>query len=266
MSFEDEKRSRSIDLETHYKEPLGGIDVSIFLSSLTGFQLTYYRDARSATSSMTLTIPISTPVPSSSKMNRHIQKSGPRWPTPTIPRCPRRRSALGSSVSCGPSLSLASTNSSSSDILPSPSPRSVIPSLFQSIFVPLLKPVPREKIVPQLLTFPICKLWARYLPNVTFFGVSLNPGPFTVKEHVVITIMASVGGASAYAVSPVQSNRLYQPSFSDTVSALFRLTLLPSKKSSTIRIPPLSVSFGSSTRFTFGLFLTTSCPKQTNGC
>ena len=30
--------------------------------------------------------------------------------------------------------------------------------------------------------------------------MSLNPGPFTVKEHVLITIMANVGFQSAYAV------------------------------------------------------------------
>ena len=38
------------------------------------------------------------------------------------------------------------------------------------------------------------------MPNVKFFGVSLNPGPFTLKEHVLITIMANVGFQSAYAV------------------------------------------------------------------
>jgi OPT oligopeptide transporter protein len=52
-----------------------------------------------------------------------------------------------------------------------------------------------------VLTFPICKAWARYLPNVSLFGIPLNPGPFTIKEHVIITIMAGVGAASAYAVS-----------------------------------------------------------------
>ena len=45
------------------------------------------------------------------------------------------------------------------------------------------------------------KLWAGYVPNVSLFGISLNPGPFTVKEHVIITIMAGVGAVSAYAVS-----------------------------------------------------------------
>ncbi len=55
--------------------------------------------------------------------------------------------------------------------------------------------------MPQLLTFPVCKAWARYVPNVTLFGLEINPGPFTIKEHVIITIMAGVGAQSAYAVS-----------------------------------------------------------------
>jgi len=63
------------------------------------------------------------------------------------------------------------------------------------------KSILREKIVPQVLTFPICKAWARYFPNISLFGIPLNPGPFTIKEHVIITIMAGVGAGSAYAVS-----------------------------------------------------------------
>lgn len=47
------------------------------------------------------------------------------------------------------------------------------------------------------------RLWAAVMPNVTIFGARLNPGPFTIKEHVLITIMATVGWTSAYAVSPV---------------------------------------------------------------
>jgi hypothetical protein len=50
------------------------------------------------------------------------------------------------------------------------------------------------------VSFPIGKLWALYVPNVTLFGVELNPGPFTIKEHVLITIMAGVGERPAYAV------------------------------------------------------------------
>ena len=56
-------------------------------------------------------------------------------------------------------------------------------------------------IISQLVSLPIGKAWARYVPNVTIFTMELNPGPFTVKEHVVITIMASVVSGPACAVS-----------------------------------------------------------------
>ena len=57
-----------------------------------------------------------------------------------------------------------------------------------------------EQIVTLLLSYPIGKAWARYLLNVSLFGISLNPGPFTIKEHVIITIMATVSDDPAYAV------------------------------------------------------------------
>ncbi|KAL1863148.1 hypothetical protein Daus18300_008141 [Diaporthe australafricana] len=51
--------------------------------------------------------------------------------------------------------------------------------------------------VVQLLAFPIGKAAERFLPDVgfTLFGVrhSLNPGRFNQKEHMLISIMASVG-------------------------------------------------------------------------
>lgn len=54
--------------------------------------------------------------------------------------------------------------------------------------------------VAQLLSFPMGQLWARTVPNWKIFGISINPGPFTIKEHVLVTIMATVGYQSAYAV------------------------------------------------------------------
>jgi hypothetical protein len=35
------------------------------------------------------------------------------------------------------------------------------------------------------------------MPNVRVLGVSVNPGPFSIKEHVLVTIMATVGGYCA---------------------------------------------------------------------
>ncbi|KAH9840538.1 OPT oligopeptide transporter protein-domain-containing protein [Rhodofomes roseus] len=64
-------------------------------------------------------------------------------------------------------------------------------------------------VVAQLLSFPVGRLWARLMPRVKFFGASLNPGPFTVKEHVLITIMATVGYSSAYATDIIAVQRVY---------------------------------------------------------
>ncbi|EIW77497.1 OPT oligopeptide transporter [Coniophora puteana RWD-64-598 SS2] len=64
-------------------------------------------------------------------------------------------------------------------------------------------------IVAQLLSFPMGKLWARIVPNVKIFGLSINPGPFTVKEHVLVVIMATVGWQSAYATDIIAVQRVY---------------------------------------------------------
>lgn len=56
------------------------------------------------------------------------------------------------------------------------------------------------QLVAQLIAYPFGRALARITPRVTIFGISLNPGPFTIKEHVLITIMSTVAAASAYAV------------------------------------------------------------------
>jgi len=53
------------------------------------------------------------------------------------------------------------------------------------------------------------RLWAKFLPNISIFGVAINPGPFSIKEHVLATIMASVGWQSAYATDIVAVQRVY---------------------------------------------------------
>lgn len=56
--------------------------------------------------------------------------------------------------------------------------------------------------VPQLLAYPVGVACAKFLPDwgFTLFGVrhSLNPGPFNKKEHMLITIMASISKSSPY--------------------------------------------------------------------
>jgi OPT oligopeptide transporter protein len=58
-----------------------------------------------------------------------------------------------------------------------------------------------EQILAQLITFPICKVWARYMPNISLLGIPLNPGPFTIKERVIVAIMAHISVGPAYVVS-----------------------------------------------------------------
>ncbi|KAJ7323290.1 oligopeptide transporter [Mycena albidolilacea] len=64
-------------------------------------------------------------------------------------------------------------------------------------------------IVAQLLSLPLGRLWYRVLPNVKIFGLEVNPGPFSIKEHVLVTIMATVGYGSAYATDIVAVQRVY---------------------------------------------------------
>ncbi|KAI0056147.1 OPT oligopeptide transporter [Artomyces pyxidatus] len=66
-----------------------------------------------------------------------------------------------------------------------------------------------SSLVAQLIAFPMGQLWARFMPRVTIFGLSLNPGPFTIKEHVLITIMAGVGSQSAYATEIIAVQKVY---------------------------------------------------------
>lgn len=57
-------------------------------------------------------------------------------------------------------------------------------------------------LVVQLLVYPIGCLWATVMPTRTFlfFGIpwTLNTGPFTIKEHVVVVLMSNVSIGYAY--------------------------------------------------------------------
>ncbi|KAJ7596526.1 OPT oligopeptide transporter [Mycena floridula] len=64
-------------------------------------------------------------------------------------------------------------------------------------------------IVAQLIAYPIGRAAAAYLPRCKIFGIEVNPGPFSIKEHVLITIMASVGSGSAYATGVLAVQKVY---------------------------------------------------------
>ncbi|CAE6509654.1 unnamed protein product [Rhizoctonia solani] len=64
-------------------------------------------------------------------------------------------------------------------------------------------------LVAQLLSFPMGRFLAYALPQWRIFGIDLNSGPFSIKVHVLITVMATVGSGSAYATDIVALQRVY---------------------------------------------------------
>ncbi|KAJ7581435.1 OPT oligopeptide transporter [Mycena floridula] len=68
-------------------------------------------------------------------------------------------------------------------------------------------------IVVQLISLPLGKLFALVLPKtqLTTFGYhwSLNPSPFTIKEHVCITVMANVSAGGAYATQVIATQKIF---------------------------------------------------------
>jgi hypothetical protein len=65
-------------------------------------------------------------------------------------------------------------------------------------------------LVAQLLTYPMGKAMAKVLPNRTFkifrWNFTLNPGPFTIKEHCIITAMANATCVSFFSFFLPQKN------------------------------------------------------------
>ncbi|UJR10190.1 hypothetical protein I4U23_014405 [Adineta vaga] len=68
-------------------------------------------------------------------------------------------------------------------------------------------------LVAQLLSHLAGKCLEKILPKKNFkifrWTFSLNPGPFTVKEHCIITTMASTGCGTAYAIDVLTIQRLF---------------------------------------------------------
>jgi len=68
-------------------------------------------------------------------------------------------------------------------------------------------------LIAQIVAWPLGHGWARVMPEKEFnaFGIkwSLNPGPFNVKEHGVIVVMASVSFSVAYATDIILAQLVF---------------------------------------------------------
>lgn len=80
-------------------------------------------------------------------------------------------------------------------------------------------------LVAQLIAFPLGRFWAKFVPQVRILGLSTNPGPFNIKEHVLVTMMAGVGAQSAYATEIVAAQRIF---YHQNFSFLYQWTLVMS--------------------------------------
>ncbi|KAI6558578.1 hypothetical protein MCOR03_005260 [Pyricularia oryzae] len=60
-----------------------------------------------------------------------------------------------------------------------------------------------SSLIAQIIAWPLGHGWAKVMPKrkFSFFGIpwSLNPGPFNIKEHTIIVVMAGVSFSVAYA-------------------------------------------------------------------
>ncbi|KAI1313823.1 hypothetical protein EDD11_002491 [Mortierella claussenii] len=78
--------------------------------------------------------------------------------------------------------------------------------------------------VVALVSLPLGHFMAKILPtgDMSFFGrtFSLNPGPFSVKEHILIGTMTAVNTSTAYAVDIVILQKLYYNSEKPFIAGL----------------------------------------------
>lgn len=85
----------------------------------------------------------------------------------------------------------------------------VILAFLNQFFSYRSEPLSITAVSAQIAALPLGRLMAAYLPT-TYYRVpftnwkwTMNPGPFNVKEHVLITIFANSGAGGAYAINIV---------------------------------------------------------------
>ncbi|KAJ8549189.1 hypothetical protein K7X08_032896 [Anisodus acutangulus] len=76
------------------------------------------------------------------------------------------------------------------------------------------EPLSISSISAQIAVVPLGHLMAMTIPNRVFFKerkfeCTLNPGPFNVKEHVLITIFANSGAGNPYAIHIVSAVKVF---------------------------------------------------------
>lgn len=93
-------------------------------------------------------------------------------------------------------------------------------------------PISLGALIAQIIAYPIGRAWERYMPPKHYrtFGIhwSLNPGPFNVKEHSIIVVMAGVSFSVAYATDVILAQLVY---YKQDFGIMFQLLLTISTQS-----------------------------------
>ena len=107
-------------------------------------------------------------------------------------------------------------------------------------------------LVAQIIAWPIGHAWAKVMPKTYFstFGYrwTLNPGPFNVKEHSIIGVMAGVSFSVAYSTDIILAQLVF---YKQNFGILFQLLL-------TISTQSLGYGIAGSMRKFLGVF----CPSH----
>ncbi|KAG7436286.1 Sexual differentiation process protein isp4 [Fusarium oxysporum f. sp. raphani] len=87
-------------------------------------------------------------------------------------------------------------------------------------------------LIAQIVAWPMGHGWAKFVPDREFttFGITwtLNPGPFNVKEHAIIVVMASVSFSVAYATDIILAQVIF---YKQDFGLVFQLLLTISTQS-----------------------------------
>jgi OPT family oligopeptide transporter len=90
----------------------------------------------------------------------------------------------------------------------------VVLSFLNQFFWYRTEPLTITAISAQIAVLPLGQLMAATITNKKFFAgrrweFSLNPGPFNMKEHVLITIFANAGAGTVYAIHIVSAVKIF---------------------------------------------------------
>jgi OPT family oligopeptide transporter len=110
----------------------------------------------------------------------------------------------------------------------------VVLIFLNTFFTYRTQPLTISGILAQILVLPVGRFMASVLPDreVKLLGgrlgsFNLNPGPFNIKEHVIITIFAncgvSFGGGDAYSIGAITVMKAY---YKQTLSFVCALLLV----------------------------------------